>query len=77
MNITVMKTLLRRETWEHRGLIWAPLITAAVIVLTALLSTSFTGSVQINIDGKSGKFLPPWRLTCHTSDNFSRCGWAR
>ncbi len=52
MNITVMKTLLRRETWEHRGLIWAPLITAAVIVLTALLSTSFTGSVQINIDGK-------------------------
>ena len=52
MNITVMKTLLRRETWEHRGLIWAPLITPAVIVLTALLSTSFTGSVQINIDGK-------------------------
>ena len=52
MNITVMKTLLRRETWEHRGLIWAPLITAAVIALTALLSTSFTGSVQINLDGK-------------------------
>lgn len=52
MNIKVMKTLLWRETWEHRGLIWAPVVTAAVIVLTALLSTSFTGSVQINIDGK-------------------------
>lgn len=52
MNIKVMKTLLWRETWEHRGLVWAPLITAAVIVLTALLSTSFTGSVRLDLDGK-------------------------
>ena len=55
MNVKVMKTLLWRETWEHRGLIWAPVVTAAVIVLTALLSTTFTGSVQINIDGKQGR----------------------
>jgi len=52
MNLKLMKTLLWRETWEHRGLIWAPLITAAVIVLTALLSTNFTGSVQFDLDGK-------------------------
>ena len=52
MNLKLMKTLLWRETWEHRGLIWAPLITAAVIVLTALLSTSFTGSVKFDLDGK-------------------------
>jgi len=52
MNLKVMKTLLWRETWEHRGLIWAPLITAAVIVLTALLSTKLTGSIRINLDGK-------------------------
>jgi len=51
MNLKVMKTLLWRETWEHRGLIWAPLITAAVIVLTALLSANFTGSVKIDLDG--------------------------
>lgn len=52
MNFRTMKTLISRETWEHRGLVWAPLITAAVIVLTAFLSTNFTGSVKIDLDGQ-------------------------
>jgi len=57
MNLRTMKTLIVRETWEHRSLIWAPVITAAVIVLTALLSANVTGSIKINLDGQEQDFF--------------------
>ena len=33
-------TLVRRELWEHRGLIWAPLAMALTIIVLSLLGAA-------------------------------------
>ena len=50
-------TLLKREAWEHRSLVWVPLLTAALIVATALISTSVAGSVRISANGDGSEFF--------------------
>lgn len=54
MNFRAMKTLIQRELREHRALLWAPAITAAVIILTAMLSTTISGGFELDIDIESG-----------------------
>ncbi|PZN30821.1 MAG: ABC transporter permease [Proteobacteria bacterium] len=40
--------LVRRELWEHRSIVWAPLIAAGVILLGALFNAlNLTGSVRM------------------------------
>lgn len=50
-------TLVRRELWEHRSLIWAPLVVAALFVSMAVLSVFFDGNVSISVDGKDEQFF--------------------
>lgn len=61
MKSAVFLTLLKRETWEHRSLVWAPLVTAALIVASALLSTTLSrnigASVNIDINGEGVDFF--------------------
>ena len=57
MNPHAFLTLLKRESWEHRSLVWLPLLTAALIVLTALVSTQVAGSVRISLDGGERDFF--------------------
>jgi ABC-2 type transport system permease protein len=52
-----MLTLVRREFWEHRGLFWAPLITAGLLVLATFLGGSRGGAVRIAVDGKTQDFI--------------------
>ncbi len=42
-------TLVRRELWEHRGLIWAPLAMALTIIVVSLVSVMVKGSVDIDL----------------------------
>lgn len=57
MNAKSFLTLIQRETWEHRSLVWVPAIVAAAIVLAALVSSNISGSVQIDINGEGGEFF--------------------
>ena len=57
MNAKAFKTLVIRELWEHRSLVWAPVVTAALLVIGTLLSAQGTGSVQINLDGNDSSFF--------------------
>lgn len=57
MNLQQFFTLLKRESWEHRSLVWLPLLTAALIVATALISTHVAGSVSITLDGGERDFF--------------------
>lgn len=50
-------TLVRRELWEHRSLVWAPLVVAALFVSMAVLSVFFDGSVSISVDGEDEQFF--------------------
>lgn len=50
-------TLVQRETWEHRSLIWVPAITAAFIVIAALISSNISGSIQMDINGEGAEFF--------------------
>ena len=42
-------TLVRRELWEHRGLIWAPLAMALTIIVVSLVSVMVKGGVDIDL----------------------------
>lgn len=57
MNLKSFLTLLKRESWEHRSLVWLPLLTAALIVATALVSTQVAGSIRITLDGGERDFF--------------------
>jgi len=50
-------TLLRRETWEHRSLVWVPLLVAVLIVVSAMLSANVTNSIEIRFDGEESEFF--------------------
>lgn len=41
--------LVRRELWEHRSLIWAPLAMALTIIVLSLLSSMMHGGIDIRI----------------------------
>ena len=57
MNARSFITLLRRETWEHRSLVWVPLVVATLIVVSAILSTNVTNSIEIRVDGEESEFF--------------------
>lgn len=43
--------LVRRELWEHRSLVWAPLVMASAIILLSLISSTIHGGVDIQMGG--------------------------
>jgi len=59
MNALSFLTLIKRETWEHRSLVWVPVVTAALIVVAALVSSNVSGSIQLDVDldGESAAFF--------------------
>ena len=57
MNLREFTTLIRREYWEHRSLLWAPLGVAALIVLGTLFGTHLQGGVQISMDGSQTDYF--------------------
>ena len=59
MNAKSFFMLVKRETWEHRSLVWVPVITAALIVVAAIISSNVSGSVQldVNLDGEDSTFF--------------------
>lgn len=40
-------TLVRRELWEHRSLVWGPLAMALAIIVLSLLSSAMHGGVSV------------------------------
>jgi ABC-2 type transport system permease protein len=44
--------LVRRELWEHRSLIWAPLAMALTIIVLSLVSGVMNGGVDIRFGGE-------------------------
>lgn len=50
MNAKSFLTLVKRETWEHRSLLWVPVVTAALIVLATIISTNVAGSIRLDVD---------------------------
>ncbi|MFM7396382.1 MAG: hypothetical protein ACKO42_04625 [Gammaproteobacteria bacterium] len=69
MNTKSFLMLIRREAWEHRSLVWVPAITAALIVLAALISTNISGSIQINVDGQESFFFKALAADVKTQAN--------
>ena len=44
--------LVRRELWEHRSLVWAPLAMALTIIVLSLVSGVMNGGVDIRLGGE-------------------------
>lgn len=44
--------LVRRELWEHRSLIWAPLAMASIIIVVSLLSAATQGGIDLQLDAE-------------------------
>jgi ABC-2 type transport system permease protein len=42
-------TLVRRELWEHRSLVWAPLVMALTIIVLSLVSGAVNGGMDIRL----------------------------
>lgn len=45
--------MVRRELWEHRSLVWAPLAMASAIIVLSLVSSTMHGGVDIDM-GEGG-----------------------
>lgn len=56
MSASKLITLVRRELWETRSLVWVPLATVLLILIGAVLSSTLSGGVQVNIDGDDSIF---------------------
>lgn len=53
-----MKWLIKREMWEHKGmLVWAPAVIAALVAVMALVAASFDKNITINSDGSPSEIL--------------------
>jgi ABC-2 type transport system permease protein len=53
-----MKWLIKREMWEHKGmLVWAPTVIAALIAVMALVAATFDKNISINGDGSPSQIL--------------------
>lgn len=50
-------TLVRRELWEHRAVVWAPMAVALLLVVGAALSTQMTGSVTFDVGSDEKSFF--------------------
>jgi ABC-2 type transport system permease protein len=51
---TTFLTLIRREFWEHRGLLWAPVAVAGLLVLFTLLAGGVPrGPIHVQVGGAS------------------------
>jgi ABC-2 type transport system permease protein len=57
--MTTFATLVRREIWEHRALVYAPLVVAALLVLSlaSLTNGMVDGVTTVRIDGKDIDFV--------------------
>ncbi|MET0265944.1 MAG: hypothetical protein ABW202_10025 [Duganella sp.] len=56
--MNTMKWLIRRELWEHKGmLVWAPIVIAGLIAALALAATFFHGTLHYN-----GETITPQNL---------------
>jgi ABC-2 type transport system permease protein len=42
-------TLVRRELWEHRSLVWAPLAMALTIIVLSLVSSAVSGGLVVDL----------------------------
>ena len=53
-----MKWLIKREMWEHKGmLVWAPAVVATLIGALALFAAFFDKNITINSDGSPSEIL--------------------
>ena len=53
-----MKWLIRRELWEHKGmLVWAPAVIAALIAALALTAAFFDKNINLNENGSPSAVL--------------------
>lgn len=53
-----MKWLIKREMWEHKGmLVWAPAVIAALVAVMALVAATFDKNISINGDGSPSQIL--------------------
>ena len=53
-----MKWLIKREMWEHKGmLVWAPAVIATLIGVLALFAAFFDKNITINSDGSPSEIL--------------------
>jgi len=53
-----MKWLIKREMWEHKGmLVWAPTVIAALMGALALFAAFFDKNITINSDGSPSQML--------------------
>nr|WP_315212447.1 hypothetical protein [uncultured Duganella sp.] len=53
-----MKWLIKREMWEHKGmLVWAPAVIAALIAVVALVAATFDKNISVNGDGSPSEIL--------------------
>lgn len=61
MKYSAFLALLKRESWEHRSLVWAPLVTAALIVASAIssviLGDGLRGNIQIDVGAEGADFF--------------------
>lgn len=57
MNVREFVTLVRREYWEHRSLLWVPLGVAALLILGTLFGTQLHGGITISLDGDDTEYF--------------------
>lgn len=57
MRLREFTMLVRREYWEHRSLLWAPLGVALLIVLGTVFGTHLQGGVRISLDGAEADYF--------------------
>jgi ABC-2 type transport system permease protein len=57
MNARSFAMLVRREFWEHRGLVWAPVVTAVLLVVLTFVGSAQTGGVQVQVGGEGAGFM--------------------
>ena len=54
--MTAFLTLMRRELWEHRSLVWAPLVTALLLVLATFFG-SRVGGLEFELGDQEAGFF--------------------
>lgn len=57
MNVREFVTLVRREYWEHRSLLWVPLGVAVLLILGTLFGTPLHGGITISLDGDDTEYF--------------------
>jgi ABC-2 type transport system permease protein len=57
MSVPQFFTLVRRELWEYRSLLWVPLAAAVLMWGAAIVSSTLSGGLQIQVDGDDVRFF--------------------